>query len=68
MSDREFYCDTCEGVQPFEAPPCPDGHGVDCPELLCTGCGAAVLIATFAFQPAHLADRRRRPSAGRHAA
>ncbi|MEU7615979.1 hypothetical protein AB0M91_07405 [Micromonospora rifamycinica] len=68
MSDRELYCDTCEGVQPFEAPPCPDGHGVDCPELACTGCGAAVLIATFAFQPTRLADRRRRPPAGRHAA
>ncbi|MEU7977539.1 hypothetical protein AB0B63_03280 [Micromonospora sp. NPDC049081] len=68
MSDRELYCDTCEGVQPFEMPPCTDGHGADCPELLCTGCGTAVLIATFAFQPARLADRRRRPSAGRHAA
>ncbi|MFY1681245.1 hypothetical protein [Micromonospora sp.] len=68
MSDRELYCDTCEGVQPFEAPPCADGHGADCPELLCTGCGAAVLIATFAFQPTRLADRRRRPSPGRHAA
>ncbi|MEV0940579.1 hypothetical protein [Micromonospora wenchangensis] len=68
MSDRELYCDTCGGVQPFETPPCADGHGVDCPELLCTGCGAAVLIATFTFQPARLADRRRRPSPGRHAA
>ncbi|MBW4702443.1 hypothetical protein [Micromonospora sp. RL09-050-HVF-A] len=68
MSDRELYCDTCEGVQPFEMPPCADGHGADCPELLCTGCGTAVLIATFAFQPTRLTDRRRRPSAGRHAA
>ncbi|MBM7080072.1 hypothetical protein [Micromonospora humida] len=68
MSDRELYCDTCEGVRPFEVPPCADGHGADCPELLCTGCGAAVLIATFAFQPTRLADRRRRPSADRHAA
>jgi hypothetical protein len=69
VSDRELYCDTCGGVQPFETPPCPDGHGVDCPELACTGCGSAVLIATFAFRPTHLADhRRRRPSAGRHAA
>lgn len=69
MSDRELYCDTCEGVQPFEMPPCPDGHGVDCPELLCTGCGTAVLIATFAFQATRLADRRRRPpTPGRRAA
>jgi hypothetical protein len=68
VSDREFYCDTCEGVQPFEAPPCLDGHGVDCPELVCTGCGLAVLIATFAFRAARLADRRRRPPAHRRAA
>ncbi|SCG38426.1 hypothetical protein [Micromonospora halophytica] len=69
MSDRELYCDTCEGVQPFEAPPCVDGHGVDCPELVCTGCGAAVLIATFAFRAPHLAERRhRRPAPRRHAA
>lgn len=58
MSDRELYCDNCEGVVPFEAPPCVDGHGVNCPELFCTGCGAAVLIATFAFHAAR-ADRRR---------
>ncbi|MFF5171993.1 hypothetical protein ACFY3U_05095 [Micromonospora sp. NPDC000089] len=58
MFEREFYCDTCEGVQQFEAPPCPDGHGSGCPELACVGCGAAVLIATFTF-PAPTLDRRR---------
>lgn len=64
MSDRELYCDTCEGVQPFEAPPCVDGHGADCPELACTGCGAAVLIATFTFSAPRLdvqASRRSAP-------
>ncbi|OON28842.1 MULTISPECIES: hypothetical protein [Micromonospora] len=55
MSDRELYCDTCEGVRPFEAPPCADGHGPDCPELACTGCGAALLIATFTFPATRLA-------------
>ncbi|MEW2377659.1 hypothetical protein AB0883_16375 [Micromonospora sp. NPDC047812] len=67
MSERELYCDTCEGVEPFEAPPCADGHGADCPELVCTGCGAAVLVTTFAF---HLkrANARRRPAARRRAA
>jgi hypothetical protein len=59
VSDRELYCDSCEGVVPFEAPPCADGHGVDCPELVCTGCGAAVLIATFTFRAPRLASRRR---------
>ncbi|GAB3267435.1 hypothetical protein RMN56_20265 [Micromonospora halotolerans] len=58
MSDRELYCDSCEGVVLFEAPPCVDGHGADCPELICTGCGAAVLIATFAFRAPRLANRR----------
>ncbi|MEU5721647.1 hypothetical protein [Micromonospora sp. NPDC047738] len=77
MSDREFHCDTCEGVALFEAPPCVDGHGADCPddcsesrrgvrhaepkwsELVCTGCGAAQLIATFAFHAPRLEQRRR---------
>jgi hypothetical protein len=69
VSDRELYCATCEGVVLFEAPPCVDDHGADCPELSCTGCGSAVLIATFAFRPAR-ANRRPRttPRAPRHAA
>ncbi|NBE83837.1 hypothetical protein [Micromonospora rubida] len=66
MSDRELYCDTCEGVQPFEAPPCADGHGADCPELACTGCGAAVMVGTFAFPATQPAGRRHR--APRHRA
>jgi hypothetical protein len=68
VSDRELYCDVCEGVAPFEAPPCADGHGADCPELVCTGCGTAVLIATFTFGVTRLADRRNRPPAHRRAA
>ncbi|GAB3085646.1 hypothetical protein [Micromonospora schwarzwaldensis] len=68
MSDRELYCDTCEGVVLFEAPLCGDGHGADCPELACTGCGAAVLIASFA-SPAPRRARGRAPRpAHRHAA
>ncbi|MGR6321212.1 hypothetical protein Q2K19_19700 [Micromonospora soli] len=58
MSDRDLYCDTCEGVALFEAPPCVDGHGADCPELICTGCGAALLVATVSF-PAPRLDHRR---------
>ncbi|SCL17977.1 hypothetical protein GA0074692_0297 [Micromonospora pallida] len=68
MSERELYCDSCQGVQLFEVPPCADGHGADCPELVCTNCGAALLIATFRFGPARLA-RRPAPRGGyRHAA
>ncbi|MGC4896882.1 hypothetical protein [Micromonospora sp. DT31] len=58
MSNRELHCDTCEGVVLFEAPPCGDGHDADCPELVCTGCGTAVVIATFAFHPTRLSGRR----------
>ncbi|WP_202125267.1 hypothetical protein [Actinomadura physcomitrii] len=28
----------------FEQPPCPDGHGAECPERVCVECGAAVLV------------------------
>jgi hypothetical protein len=27
----------------FEVPPCPDGHD-ECPELVCTRCGAAEVL------------------------
>ncbi|NJP33490.1 hypothetical protein [Micromonospora thermarum] len=68
MSTREMHCDVCEGVRPFEVPPCVDGHGTDCPELICTGCGAAVLIATFAFRTPRLTTHRRQPAVHRRAA
>ena len=46
MRERELRCATCEGEMVFEVPPCADGHD-DCPELVCTGCGAAeVLVPT----------------------
>lgn len=69
MSERELFCDSCQGVQWFEKPPCVDGHGADCPELTCTGCGAAMVIATFTFHPTRLVDRRRtrRAATGRAA-
>ncbi len=67
MSHRELYCDVCEGVALFEAPPCVDGHGTDCPELICTDCGAAVVVGTFAFPVTRLAARRRQPARPRAA-
>ncbi|MEV6694032.1 hypothetical protein AB0M35_21425 [Micromonospora sp. NPDC051196] len=45
MAERELYCDTCEDRQLFEVPPCLDGHGSTCPELACTRCGTAILLA-----------------------
>ncbi|MER7417802.1 hypothetical protein ABT346_13630 [Micromonospora peucetia] len=63
MSERELYCDTCEGVELFESPPCADGHGADCPELACTSCGTALLVTTFTVHRARPAGPVRRPAA-----
>ncbi|MDG4799529.1 hypothetical protein [Micromonospora sp. WMMD980] len=68
MSDRELHCDTCQGVVLFETPFCGDGHGADCPELVCTGCGAAVLVATVTVRPSTRSRRRAPRPARRHAA
>ena len=47
-------CPSCAGERPFEAPPCLDGHGADCPELACVDCGTALLVApSSALQWAH---------------
>jgi hypothetical protein len=48
------HCSTCGDERPFERPPCVDGHGDLCPELACTGCGMAVVIADLLepWQPA----------------
>jgi hypothetical protein len=40
----------------FEVPPCADGHDSDCPELVCTRCGAAELLFPL---PLRLAQRPR---------
>jgi hypothetical protein len=37
-------CPSCGDERLFEAPPCIDGHGADCPELACLDCGYAVLL------------------------
>jgi hypothetical protein len=39
-----LYCSDCGGERRFEQPPCPDEHGLDCPELACTVCGVAVVL------------------------
>ncbi|MEV4672439.1 MULTISPECIES: hypothetical protein [Actinomadura] len=39
-----MYCSTCGDERVFEQPPCPDGHGVECPERACTECGTAILV------------------------
>ena len=44
MSDRELRCVICNGDMLFEVPPCAAGHD-ECPELVCTRCGMAEVVA-----------------------
>ncbi|GLY01780.1 hypothetical protein [Actinoplanes sp. NBRC 101535] len=44
MHERELRCVICDGDMLFEVPPCEDGHD-ECPELVCTRCGAAEVVA-----------------------
>jgi hypothetical protein len=37
-----LYCAVCQAETAVELPPCPDGHGEDCAERLCTACSTAV--------------------------
>lgn len=62
------HCSTCGEERLFEQPPCGDGHGADCPERACTGCGSAILVAPFdetaaaSIPDAAVAAGRPRPS------
>jgi len=38
------WCGACHAEEAFESPDCLDGHGPDCPELVCVECGEAVLV------------------------
>jgi len=44
VSERELRCAICDGDMLFEVPPCADDHD-DCPELVCTRCGIAEVVA-----------------------
>ncbi len=39
-----LYCPTCTRECLAEAPPCPDGHGDQCPDRACVECGTALLL------------------------
>jgi hypothetical protein len=39
-----LYCPTCGRECLAEAPPCPDGHGDECPDRACVECGTALLL------------------------
>jgi hypothetical protein len=37
------YCTDCGDEREFERLECVDGHGADCPERICVGCGYVAL-------------------------
>jgi hypothetical protein len=41
------WCAGCEADTPFEAPPCDDGHGLDCLDLACVECGLALVAGVL---------------------
>ena len=43
--EEELTCSVCGTDMPFGQAPCADNHEGDCPELVCEGCGAALVIA-----------------------
>jgi hypothetical protein len=49
------FCTTCRADVGFEQPECLDGHGGDCPELVCVACGEAFLVG---FGPPEAPARR----------
>lgn len=42
MQEREVRCHSCDGEMVYEVPP---SAAYDCPELVCTGCGTAEVLA-----------------------
>jgi hypothetical protein len=41
LEDRD--CPECGVAVPFELVECGDGHGEDCPDRVCTGCGLVLV-------------------------
>ena len=59
------YCTTCATEQAFEVPECMDGHGADCPELVCVECGVALLVEWAAVGSIEVAAGSRRAATER---
>jgi hypothetical protein len=47
------HCPSCGDEREFEAPPCPDDHGIDCPDLACVTCGIALSFGLVTAQGRH---------------
>jgi hypothetical protein len=65
VDERELRCAICDRDMLFEVPPCADGHDDDCPELLCTRCGAAELLfpLSLRMRRGRVAPHQRRAAA-----
>lgn len=37
-------CALCAAPMPLETAPCADGHGDECPDRMCAGCGVVVVV------------------------
>ncbi|HWB66280.1 MAG TPA: hypothetical protein VG708_05585 [Mycobacteriales bacterium] len=51
------FCPRCQGEQPVEQPPCPDGH-LDCPEWICLSCDHVFVGGWLAVDAAPAAGER----------
>lgn len=47
---RELHCATCQADMTFETLPADDESADEFPELVCTGCGTAVVVAPFTLR------------------
>ena len=47
MSATVRWCSPCGDEQVFEVPPCEDGHGEECLDLACVGCGHAISVGVL---------------------
>ena len=61
------WCSTCATEAAFEQPACVDGHGADCPELVCVLCGDALFVDLLPEARARRSRRAPRAHAGRPA-
>jgi hypothetical protein len=61
MRDYELIaaedCPVCGRTDTLVAPDCTEGHGTDCPDRVCLGCGTALFVDPMMSAP------RRRPVA-----
>ena len=48
MQTETRYCLACGDETTFETPLCVEGHGEDCPDRLCSRCGAAAFAMDWA--------------------